>query len=162
MPGNPKTRYEIDLSTVNRRAVPDDIKVRTLTPADRDALAQLMLDAYRGTIDYEGETLVEAIGEVDSWLADSALLEHSFGAVTDNGLRSAILVMQLQGEPFIAIVMTHPSVKRMGYGRLVAHAALSSLLDAGHRRVVFYITDGNTASESLFSSLGARPADEPA
>lgn len=160
MVGNTKTRYEIDLATVERRAAAGAATVRSLAPSDRDALAQLMLDAYVGTIDYEGESLDEALSEVDSWLADSPLLEHSFAAVTDDELRSAILVMELHGEPFIAIVMTHPAVKRMGYGGMVARATLESLRDAGHRRVVFYITNGNTASESLFSGLGARPVDE--
>ena len=49
--GNEKTRYEIDLSTVQRRAACNAISVRPLAPSDRDALAQLMLDAYVGTID---------------------------------------------------------------------------------------------------------------
>jgi hypothetical protein len=120
-----------------------------------------MLDAYVGTIDYEGESLAEAISEVDSWLSGSPLLDHSFGAVTDDGLRSAVLVMEMQSEPFIAIVMTHPFLKRTGYGDSVTRATLESLRDAGHRRVVFYITNGNAASESLFSGLGARSVDEP-
>jgi hypothetical protein len=40
--------------------------VRPPTVADRGRLAELMLDAYRGTIDYEGETIVEAVAEVDA------------------------------------------------------------------------------------------------
>ena len=161
MPGNTKTRYEIDLTTLRGRLEHETNSVRKLVASDRDDLAQLMLKAYEGTIDYEGETLVEAIAEVDSWLAGSPLLEHSFGVATSDGLRSATLVMEWNEEPFIAIVMTHPSVKRMGYATSVARATLESLRDKGHRRVVFYITNGNTASESLFLGLGARPVAEP-
>ncbi len=155
-----KLRYEIDLATVRRRAVPAGLATRGIEATDRDALAQLMLDAYRGTIDYEGETLVEASSEVDEWFAGSPLLAHSFAAAADDGLVSANLVMTMHNQPFIALVMTHPLVKRQGYGAAVVQATLESLRDAGHRRVVFYITDGNTASEALFTSLGAIRVDE--
>ena len=69
--------------------------------------------------------------------------------------------MEVQSEPFIAIVMTHPKVKRTGYGTAVLQATIESLHTAGHSRVVFYITEGNTASEGLFASFGALRVAEP-
>lgn len=51
MGSNAKIRYEIDLATIQRRTVPEAISLRPLVPTDRDALARLMLDAYKGTID---------------------------------------------------------------------------------------------------------------
>jgi RimJ/RimL family protein N-acetyltransferase len=69
--------------------------------------------------------------------------------------------MMLDDEPFISIVMTHPSYKRKGYGTAVVRATLDSLRDKGHEKVVFYITEGNTASETLFKNLGATRVEEP-
>lgn len=60
-----KIRYEIDLRSWNSVAPGTDIAMRTLGPGDRDELAHLILDAYRGTIDYEGETLAEAKAAID-------------------------------------------------------------------------------------------------
>ena len=160
MAENHKLRYEIDLSSAPERRVPEGAAMRKLQAADRNDLAQLMLDAYVGTIDYEGETLAEAIAEVDSWFAGSPLVDHSWGAWEGDGLRSATLVMEVQSEPFIAIVMTHPEVKRTGYGASVVQASIGSLRNAGHSRVVFYITEGNTASEALFAYFGAMRVPE--
>ena len=73
-----KVRHEIDLVGAGIDQ-PSWAPVRRLTIADRDALAQLLLDAYVGTIDYEGETLAEAGEEVGAWLAGSPLLAQSYG-----------------------------------------------------------------------------------
>ncbi len=116
-----------------------------------------MLDAYAGTIDYEGESIAEARAEVDDWMNGPAMLEHSFVVDVDDRLVSAVLLMIVDDEPFIAIVMTHPEHKAMGLGRAVTDRALAGLADQGHKRVVFYITEGNTPSERMFASLGAVP-----
>lgn len=64
-----KIRYEIGLSKDRPGfKTRDVVEIRRIAVTDRDQLAELMLDAYIGTIDYEGEALVEAIDEVDSWL----------------------------------------------------------------------------------------------
>jgi len=118
-----------------------------------------MLDAYVGTIDYQGETLAEAIDEVDDWLGGSPMLAHSYGAVVGGRLVSAVLVMTLDDVPFVAYVMTDPDHKETGLGRAVVEAALSSLRESSHERVVLYITKGNAASERLFATVGAQPTD---
>ncbi|MDH3679623.1 MAG: GNAT family N-acetyltransferase [Acidimicrobiia bacterium] len=152
-------RYEIDLSVLGPERADRDATVRRLDASDSDALAQLMLDAYVGTIDYQGETLAEAIDEVDDWLGGSPMLAHSYGAVVGGRLVSAVLVMTLDDVPFVAYVMTDPDHKETGLGRAVVEAALSSLRESSHERVVLYITKGNAASERLFATVGAQPTD---
>ncbi len=156
----PKIRYEIDLTGHRTGAEPTRAMIRRLTPDDRGDLARLILDAYIGTIDYEGETIAEAEEEVDSWLAGTPLLEFSYAAVIDDRLVSAILAMTVDDAPFIAIVVTDPAHKGTGLGRSVARESLDAMSRAGHDTVVFFITDGNTPSERLFRSLGARPSDD--
>ena len=153
-----KVSYEIDLTSW---APPSDRPThRSLRPSDREALAQLMLDAYIGTIDYEGETLADAIREVDDWFAGSPMLEHSMAIVLHDRLVSAVLVMELDGAPFIAIVMTHPDEKKAGLARSAVEASLASIRRAGHRRATLSITKGNVASERLFASVGAVGVEE--
>jgi hypothetical protein len=62
MPERRKIRYEIALAPPGDITEPVGFVTRNVVPGDRDALARLMLDAYVGTIDYEGET----ISDVDS------------------------------------------------------------------------------------------------
>ncbi|MGI9667330.1 MAG: GNAT family N-acetyltransferase [Acidimicrobiia bacterium] len=157
MSSGQKVRYDIDLATYEGASDSADIESRTIVPSDREALAHLMLDAYVGTIDYEGETITEAFDAVDEWFAGSSLLSHSFVAATDARPVSAVLAMWIDDAPLIGIVMTHPDYKNVGYGRAVTHRALKSMASEGHDRVVLYITDGNTPSERMFSALGAKP-----
>lgn len=151
-----KIRYEIDLGTskfdVYRGAG------HTITPDDLHPLAQLMLDAYRGTIDSEGETLQDAVDEVSSYFDDSPLLEHSFQVRAEDGQPvSAVLVSQQDEDAFIGYVITDPEHKGRGLATEVTSRALSSLQSAGYGRVVLYITEGNKPSERVFRGLGAFP-----
>lgn len=53
-------------------AVPSDaLRLSQPRPTDADALAELMLDAYHGTIDYDGETLADARAELAGYLSSS-------------------------------------------------------------------------------------------
>lgn len=149
-----KIRYEIDLAAL--RPI-DQVAgaVRNVGPDDLEALAQLMLDAYRGTIDYDDETYEDAMAEVRSFLEHDPALEHSYVVEVDGAIVSAVLVSMLDGDPFIGYVMTHPDHKGVHIGRRLVHQALDRAKSAGYRRAVFYITDGNRPSEALFASLGA-------
>ena len=150
-----KRRYAIDLTASRGPHRSPHGDIRPITDGDRDSLAQLMLDAYTGTIDYEGESIVEARQAVDDWFSDAPLLGHSFGAEMDGHLVSAVLAMTLDDAPFIAIVMTAPDYKGNGLGRAVVAASLESLRKEHHGTVTLYTTEGNIPSERLFASLGA-------
>ncbi len=151
-----KVRYEINLSVPGPEPANLDTTIRQLRATDRDALARLMLDAYVGTIDYEGETLDEAVDEVDVWLRASPMLAHSYAAVIGGRMVSAVLVTTVDDLPFVSNVMTDPDHKGAGLGRTVVEVALRSLRASGHQRLVLYITKGNLASERLFAAAGAR------
>lgn len=119
-----------------------------------------MLDAYVGTIDYEDETLEDAMGEVTSFLDDDrALLDRSYLVEDDGMIASAVLVSLSEGRPFIGYVMTRASHKNHGLARLVTTTALERLAGDGHETVILYITEGNTPSEALFRSVGAVQAE---
>jgi RimJ/RimL family protein N-acetyltransferase len=115
-----------------------------------------MLDAYRGTIDYEDEALEDAIDEVGQYFEDDPLLDNSYIALKDGKAISAVLVQVLDGGPFIRSVMTDPTMKNTGCATAVTAEAMRSLASMGHHRLTLFITEGNTPSEKLFSRLGAR------
>jgi predicted GNAT family acetyltransferase len=151
-----KLRYEIDLGHPIPTAPSDYLPVRSVSRDDLDGLARLMLDAYVGTIDYDDENLEDAIEEVRSFFDDGEpLLDRSYVVESDGTILSAILLSLAEGRPFIGYVMTLPSHKSRGLARLVTTIAMERLAGDGHERVVLYITDGNTASEALFRSVGA-------
>jgi len=133
-----------------------DASFRHPQPTDLEQLAELMLDAYIGTIDYEGETLSDARDEVGSYLRGRPLLEQSIVHVSDDVIDCACLVSYLAHVelPLIAYIMTARARKRTGLARRALCGALAELRVGGYARVVATITDGNTPSETLFTSLG--------
>ncbi|MEX2424401.1 MAG: GNAT family N-acetyltransferase [Acidimicrobiia bacterium] len=152
-----KIRYELELNELQPVGRLDS-KVRNVEPDDLQGLAQLMLDAYRGTIDSEDETYEDAVSEVRSFLENDPALEHSYVVELDGTLVCAVLVQVRDGDLFIGYVMTHPDHKGTHIGRRLVHHALSHANE--YRRAIFYITRGNEPSEALFASLGALAGGE--
>lgn len=138
------------------------LALRAFCPTDVEAVAGLMLDAYRGTIDDSGETLADARDEVQAYLMGQrggpALWQESCLGVVNNQLVAACLVTQ--GEtgqhPLIAYVMTHAAWKKQGIGQVILTATVQTLARSQYPAVWAVITQGNTPSERLFASLGFR------
>lgn len=149
-------QYTIDLTQFEPTDSPDDLALRSINRDDHEALARLMLNAYIGTIDYEGEGIEEARKEVGSFLDDRPLLKHSFAVVGSEDLLSACLVMTWKdGNPFVGSVMTDPTNKNRGLAKACLLESMNSLTAAGETTVNLFITEGNTPSEQLFASIGA-------
>ena len=151
-----KLRYEIDLTRPARTVASDGHSVRSITSGDSRGLARLMLEAYIGTIDYDGEDLDDAVREVRSYFESGhPLLDRSYLVESESAIVSAVLVSLSEGIPFIGYVMTAPDHKNLGLGRLVTTASLVALAQDGYEKIVFYITEGNLPSEALFTAVGA-------
>ena len=127
----------------------------TRPPADDDrrAIADLLLDAYRGTIDDEGETDDDALAAADHSLA---IVDRDASVVLTEDERIVALsfVITLDGRPYIDPVVTTAARKGRGLGSSVVAASLQRLHDRGLDEVGAVITDGNTPSERLFTALG--------
>lgn len=152
-----------ELAEVEPRTV--HLRVLTAERSQRQALAELMLDAYRGTIDADGtETLEVAQGEIDRFLRGGSgrpMLEHSRLAYDGDRLVSAVLVSEFEGTPLIAYVCTAADHKGRGLADGLVRLAMRSLADAGHPRVHLWVTAGNAPAERIYERLGFRelPAD---
>jgi hypothetical protein len=69
-----------------------------------------MLAAYRGAADDEGETIAEALHEVDNVLVSTDrpfMPEASFVIEVDTALAAASLISLFRGTPLVTHVMTH-------------------------------------------------------
>ena len=155
--------YVLDLPRRNKftdAAVPEGLSLRTPGAGDLSALAELMLEAYRDTIDYAGETIVEATDEIRRYLGGDAvnrpLLEPSVVLTDGTTLASACLVACWTSRdcPLVSYVITHPLWKRRGLAKRLVAESLSRLATDGHSEVRAMITKGNLPSERLFVSLG--------
>jgi ribosomal protein S18 acetylase RimI-like enzyme len=136
-----------------------DLPARHPVPDDAEALATLMLAAYRGTIDADGsETLDDARGEVASYFggrSGAPHLEESWVAVSGDAVVSAVLVSCFEDVPLIAYAMTDPAFKGRGLATWLTERAMRSLVDAGETEVQLWVTAGNPA-ERIYERLGFR------
>lgn len=119
----------------------------------RDALAALMLDAYRNTVDDEGESFGDACDAIDHYLA-SIVRPHSFVVLDGHDPVAFSFVVVVSNIHYIDPVVVASSQKRRRVGSAVVTMCLGSLARAGVTEVGATITDGNVASERLFTGLG--------
>jgi RimJ/RimL family protein N-acetyltransferase len=140
--------------TPSGRVLPGGLVVRAPTADDRHGLASLMMDAYVGTIDYEGETLDQALEEVAGYFDSEALLEVSWVAVTQGTVQSAVLVSMAAGVPLVGYVMTRAEMKNQGVASGLLDMSVEAIWDAGYGELRAFITDGNVPSEIIFKRAG--------
>jgi acetyltransferase (GNAT) family protein len=123
--------------------------VRHVDRTDHEALAYLMLDAYLGSVDDEGEDIDDARGAISQYF-ERIVWPHSY--VITNGAQplAMSMVVVVDGVHYIDPVATAAAHKRNGHGRAAVAMSLQSLAAAGVDEVGAVITDGNTSSEHLF------------
>ncbi|MEO6125644.1 MAG: GNAT family N-acetyltransferase [Ilumatobacteraceae bacterium] len=138
----------------------DGLSMRSIVETDLDAIAQLMLDAYEGTIDSEGETIVEAREEVGGWFDSDwpdAVCSHvsTIASDRDGTVQCAVLVSPWESnEVLIGYVITSPEAKGRGLGRALVERTLELLPAHAITTVRAAITVGNSPSERLFDRAG--------
>jgi RimJ/RimL family protein N-acetyltransferase len=150
-------QYRLPLGLSQSRPEPlldPALQLRQPVAADIDALAALVLDAYRGTIDDEGEDLDAARDFVAQSLSKAPLLAASWLALAGELPVAAVLLCRWREQPLVTFVVTRPAYKGRGLASLLVRRALRSLRDAGEAQLVAFITEGNIASERLFARLG--------
>jgi hypothetical protein len=152
-----RLKYVLDLSDGSINSWPRHKKgalVRGDISLDLETMAALMISAYEGTVDYDGESLKDAVTEVQSYLEVGELqplLECSWLFFLNGTLASACLVSQRAGGqmPLIAYITTGGEWKNHGLAKIVLAASLECLGDTGISQVTAFITDGNGPSERL-------------
>ncbi len=149
---------------VMHRPVADDPQARPPTPDDATALAHLMLDAYRDTIDDDGESLDDARATVQQLFAgDFGDLLWPVSEVVERAGRvvAATLLTRWQGHPFVAFTMTAPLHQGRGLARAGLLRAINRLAADGRTTVRLVVTQGNAPAERLYERLGFRPEAQP-
>ena len=146
-----RRRLDLAAAAPARRSGPSAIV--PATSADRDELALLLLDAYRGTIDDEGEGEAEARQAIDHYLSR---LRPAYSVVIEEGGQPVAMsfVVVVGGRHFIDPVATAAARKGRGLGTEAVLHSLGALAGDGVVDVGAVITDDNVASERLFRRLG--------
>ncbi len=127
---------------------------------DAPVLGRLFHAAYLGTVDYEGESVDDAIavvtgafeGEYGEMIAPASMLLEEAGQPV-----SASVVTTWQGRPLLAFAVTHPDRKNEGLSRICTTSAMQVLALAGYRELDLFVTQANAPARALYRRLGFLP-----
>ena len=150
--GRTRSEYRLAAPLVPAATLVDALTIRLIERGDRVAAAQLLLSAYRGTIDDEGEDDEAALDAIDHYFTH-IIWPSSFVVLDGMQLVAMSLVVIVDEHHYIDPVATASSQKGRGIGRAAVTESLRSLASTGVADVGATITDGNTAS--------ARPCARP-
>jgi ribosomal protein S18 acetylase RimI-like enzyme len=130
---------------------------RAVSTCDLIAVSRLMVDAYRGTIDDNGETLEDAIKMLQDTFAGGIgefLEDCSFLIERDGQALACTLVTLWHDAPLLAEVLTHPSVQNQGLGAFLIKKSCTALRAHGYRDLTLFVTKGNLPAQHLYEKLG--------
>lgn len=150
-----RSEYRDRAQSHGRPRLPPELDTRPPSACDPDALAALLLDAYRGTVDDEGESEADARAAIDYYLGELDD-QHSFVLLEDGAPVCMAFVVKIGNRRYIDPVATASDHKQRGLGRTAVALALASLASGGESTAGAVITDDNLASRQLFTSLGFR------
>lgn len=130
--------------------------IRTAARDDLPALGEVMYQAYRGTVDDEGESELGALEELKRTM-DGKYGEFNWAASqvaeVDHAPVASSLVTTWQRFPLLAFTITLPQWQRRGIGgRLILRSA-ELLSGQGHRELRLVVTRTNPAI-NLYRKLG--------
>ena len=142
------------------------ISSRFLSPDDCEGLGMLMYEAYKGTVDYSGETSQEAIKEMEKTfegkygrvLWDISLLKEQEGRPV-----GATIVTEYGDDdiPLIAFTFTHPGLKRTGMATRMIKDILGEAGRKGISKIRLFVNPNNTPAVSLYKKLGFVDEKDP-
>jgi predicted GNAT family acetyltransferase len=153
-----KSRVKMKLA-LKEQKVEKSWKCRNISAKDMRSLGMLMLESYRGTIDYDGETEEDAISEIRETINGKygALLEQCSFLVEEDGqaLSSCIITWSEKEKlPLLAFSMTHPDFKNQGMAAFLLKKSISALLAQGYKELYLVVTDGNVEAQHLYEKMG--------
>ncbi len=156
MTGRLRRHLVIELNLMTD-APPLPFPIRTVGMDDADALAVLMADAYRDSVDPEWSDYDAAhreICRIFSTFDGPIVADACLAAFERTRPICACLARNARGDGCISYLMTANAHKSRGVGRAVLLRSLTSLRDAGFARVFLDVTAGNSPAEHLYESLG--------
>jgi GNAT superfamily N-acetyltransferase len=155
-----KQRLKLYL-TIGPQHLDEKFFARNITHSDYQSLGNLMLEAYRGTVDYDGESLEDSIGEMKGTLEGQygSFIEPASYLIKVNGMSCAAAIFTTNEKeklPLLTFAMTHPAFKNKGMSKYLIRKGLNALLDLGYRDCFLVVTEGNQPAQSMYEKMGFR------
>ena len=151
-----RSLYRLERSAIVEPVLPAGLRVRTVRERDDVALGGLMERAYAGTIDEQLGANSDGAVEIAAWRDEPALLEVSVAIVDidDTAVAASLCSGTWDRQVWIAYVITEPAWKGHGLATRAVAGSVRGIRARADVEVLAAVTDGNTPSERLLTSIG--------
>ncbi|MEE2907998.1 MAG: GNAT family N-acetyltransferase [Planctomycetota bacterium] len=150
-----RMRMRLDLT---HQAVDSTPSMRPPCPDDVESLAELMLAAYAGGSDVDGdETIEDARGEIQKTFDGrygAFMPELSSLVMDERRIVAATLITFFDEHPLVSFTMTHPDWKRRGLGRATICRSINLLLESNWQTLDLVVTRENDPAVNLYKKMG--------
>jgi ribosomal protein S18 acetylase RimI-like enzyme len=124
----------------------------------QEALSELMVDAYRGTADWEdGDDESVALAEIRETIkgAYGPFLGYASGVITADSKEpvSGLFVSLFEQRPTVLFVFTRKGHTRQGHAATLIRNAAGKLLAEGYEEICLFVSTDNPAI-NLYRDLG--------
>ncbi len=136
---------------------PKPLTIKALHTTTVQQLGEAFYSAYLNTIDYEGETVEQAVAEVEKVLTGGygPVIEAASGYLTINGVvAAAVFVTDRGSRAFIPYIFTRSKCKNRGLARQLLINAINKLKHTEYNQIELYVTSGNVYAEQLYQGIG--------
>ncbi|NRY59402.1 GNAT family N-acetyltransferase [Clostridium beijerinckii] len=124
---------------------------------DIDGLSVSMLDAFKDTVDFNGETIEELHKEICS------IVESTFGRfipdasfqIKQNGEIAAVVLISLfKGKPFVSELFTVKKYLKQGMASNLLKKSINVLMNLGYDDLILYVHSENVDAVNLYKKIG--------
>ena len=145
------------LAPVVQRDMRPPLRTRQASTRDLQALAELLLVSYAGTVDDLKQTFEEALAELENFARGDigpALWDCSFIALASGRPVSTALTCDENGVPLLGYIYTHPDWQNRGLATSLIAIAMNALARRGYDIVSLRVATANDAAQRLYRRLG--------
>lgn len=122
-----------------------------------DNLTITMFEAFKDTVDYNGETLKELKKELQSVVESTFgifIPEASFQIKHNGEVAAVILISFYNGNPFVSELFTNKNYLKRGMASALMKKSINILLDLGYHDLVLYVHPKNEGAINLYKKIG--------
>ena len=143
--------------------LPSGFECTQIALSHADILGDLMDASYRGTIDYDGETLEQCVQEMVDTINGKYgpfVKEASFFVSFNKKPVSAILITEWKEQPLVAYTMTDNVFRGQGLAKFLLGKSISSSALSKWKQLFLVVTEGNASAEKLYEKAGFKYAGQ--
>jgi GNAT superfamily N-acetyltransferase len=151
-----KSRIKM-MCKLEKQQISTNYQLKPITPQDITKVATTMLEAYKGTLDQQEDTLQEVILEVEKIINDGYgpfIAEASYWIEINNEAAAVICINLWNEKPLITEIYTGRKFLHQGMASTLIRKSMNTLKRMGYDEIILYVTAENSDALQLYEKLG--------